>query len=393
MILSSEQERARTAILQWYRSPHRKPWFYLCGYGGTGKSTVVTAITDSIKGDVLYAAPTGQAAKVMASKGCSGAQTIHSLIYKPSGTGGDRVAIEKLQDELTKLDPATPLAIKLQKDLKGLLQGVKPLFTLNPDSILRDANLLVVDEVSMCGQDIIEDLLSFGVPLLLLGDSGQLPPVMQKSFLSNEEADYELTEIHRQSADSPIIRLATQARLGQRLSVGDYGQGCKVVTDIDPQDAIAHDQIIVGTHVKRYATNRKVRELLGYEGPYPNVGERLICRRNNNQLGLMNGDQFYTTSFALGTPGKCILGIENDDLKTRVIAHTEYFHEKKPDPWNIRSAECFEPAASITCHSSQGGQWPSVFVLDESRKFGKDKNRWLYTAISRASSRITVKLT
>jgi exodeoxyribonuclease-5 len=45
----------------------------------------------------------------------------------------------------------------------------------NEQSIVRDAALIVLDEVSMVGDDMARDLLAFGKPILVLGDPGQLP--------------------------------------------------------------------------------------------------------------------------------------------------------------------------------------------------------------------------
>jgi exodeoxyribonuclease-5 len=48
-------------------------------------------------------------------------------------------------------------------------------------------------------------------------------------------------------------------------------------------------------------------------------------------------------------------------------------------------------AYAITCHKAQGGQWPTVFI---DQGFMTDDNyttehlRWLYTAVSRASSQL-----
>lgn len=52
-------------------------------------------------------------------------------------------------------------------------------------------------------------------PILVLGDPGQLPPIKGEGAFTDAESDIMLTEIHRQAAESAIIRLATMAREGQ----------------------------------------------------------------------------------------------------------------------------------------------------------------------------------
>ena len=92
----------------------------------------------------------------------------------------------------------------------------KPRFVLNEQSIVRDAKLIVLDEVSMVGAEMAHDLLAFGKPILVLGDPGQLPPIKGDGAFTSDDPDVMLTEIHRQAGESAIIRLATLARQASR---------------------------------------------------------------------------------------------------------------------------------------------------------------------------------
>src|SRR5690606_2344873 len=235
------------------------------------------------------------------------------------------------------------------------LSDVKPMFTLNVESALRSASLLVVDELSMVPQPVVEDLFSFGVPILLQGDPFQLPPVKATSYFQKAKPDFLLTEIHRQANDSPIIHLATLAREGKPLPLGDYGDS-KVVRKVSVDDALAHDQIIVGRNKTRHAKNAKIRLVRGYTEEYPMAGERVICLRNNAKLGLMNGDHFQVDGYDDVTDSKCLLDINNSDINMKVIAHKDYFVGNEPSPWDVPAAECFAYGYVITCHKSQGSQ-------------------------------------
>jgi exodeoxyribonuclease-5 len=82
------------------------------------------------------------------SKGCEGACTIHSLIYRPRETDTQ-----------------------------------EPSFVLNDDSAVTKSSLVIVDECSMVDLDLGRDLLSFGKPVLVLGDPAQLPPLKGAGFL------------------------------------------------------------------------------------------------------------------------------------------------------------------------------------------------------------------
>lgn len=392
MELSAEQERARQKFLSWYRSPHKaRPYFFLTGPAGSGKTHLTKAILESIKGTVLCAGPTGKSASVLSSRTGLPAQTIHSLIYKPAGTSGNKQTVERLKAELESVGETSEKGKVLSKELKKLLSDVKPLFTLNLDSGLKEAALLVVDECSMVPEPIVQDLLSFGIPVLVQGDPFQLAPVKAKSFFNVNEADFALKEIHRQSKDSPIIYLATLAREGKRLPLGYHGESL-VTKEVSTEQAMDHDQIIVGKNSTRHGTNAKVRRVLGRSSLMPEPGDKLMCLHNNAKAGLMNGSKFIATSFDDISKDKCILGVKGDDIESRFVAHKDYFLEKEPDPWLKSSAECFTYSYAATCHKMQGDQADSVFVIDQSRFFPGQEKAWIYTAITRSSKRVTVKI-
>src|SRR5690606_17137443 len=96
------------------------------------------------------------------------------------------------------------------------------------------------------------DLLSFGTPVLVLGDPAQLPPVSGGGFFTSAGPDMMLTEVHRQAADNPIIRMSMLVRDGQPLSEGAY-EGSRVIAagDLDQQDILSADQVLVGRNVTR----------------------------------------------------------------------------------------------------------------------------------------------
>src|ERR1700756_2284703 len=165
---SPHQDSALKAVADWLKAkPGRNgtpPVFRLFGYAGTGKTTLARHIAEGVDGKVLFAAFTGKAALVMRNKGCDGAATIHSLIYRARESGEETPSFE-LWDEA----PASK------------------------------ANLIVIDECSMVDAELGRDLLSFGAPVLVLGDPAQLPPVQGGGFFTDAEPDVMLTEGHRQA--------------------------------------------------------------------------------------------------------------------------------------------------------------------------------------------------
>ncbi len=88
MSWSPQQDRALAAVAAWMK--HGEPQvFRLFGYAGVGKTTLARQLAEDVDGEVAFAAYTGKAALVLRSKGCKGARTIHSLIYRPREADAD----------------------------------------------------------------------------------------------------------------------------------------------------------------------------------------------------------------------------------------------------------------------------------------------------------------
>src|SRR6186997_486267 len=258
-VFTPHQDTALKAVAAWLKAKPgqgRTPQtFRLFGYAGTGKTTLARHLAEAVDGKVLFAAFTGKAALVMRSKGCERASTIHSLIYKTRESGEE-----------------------------------VPSFDLWDEAPASKAKLIVIDECSMVDAELGRDLMSFGVPLLVLGDPAQLPPVQGGGFFTEVEPDAMLTEVHRQAQDDPIVRLSMQVRNGERLVPGEYGITSVVRKDeFDPQRALETDQILVGRNNTRRAYNARLRERRGFDDPMPLSGDKLVCLRNNRRKGLFNG--------------------------------------------------------------------------------------------------------
>lgn len=160
---------------------------------------------------------------------------------------------------------------------------------------------------------------------------------------------------------------------------------------------------IVGLNRTRHMQNFMVRKLLGRTDDLPVIGDRLLCRRNDRRSGLINGELFVVSdTFAVSRLAKRMtLEIypegDPDGLRREVTAWTPLFYgadgeeEMSRMPMRARR-QCQELTwgYAITCHASQGSEWPAVVVMDEGESFGQYRWRWLYTAITRASKRVAV---
>ena len=359
---SPQQADALTAVSRWLRDPSGSQVFRLFGWAGTGKSTLAMHLAQGVN-KVVYAAFTGKAALVMQRRGCTGASTIHSLIYQ-------------LVDE----------------------RGGEPRFELNPDSEIIDADLVVIDEVSMVDAELGRDLLSFGKKVLVLGDPFQLPPVKGTGFFTEAEPDVMLTEIHRQARDNPIIRMSMDIREGGRLEYGRYGDS-RVISrrDISAEDVLAADQILVGLNRTRVTYNSRVRSLKNRASNVPEAGDRVVCLRNNRQKNLLNGQIFNVVEVEGKGRGRLEMLLEPEDAGTRkadvlVSTHQHFFDGREGEfDWQERRRyDEFTYGYCLSVHKAQGSQWNNIVLFDESGAFREDADRHLYTAVTRAAETITV---
>src|SRR5947208_2704717 len=287
------QDSALKAVADWLKAKPGKngtpPVFRLFGYGGTGKTTLARHVAEGVDGEIKYAAFTGKAALVMRNKGCEGASTIHSLIYRARETGDEQ-----------------------------------PSFELWDDAPASKAKLIVIDECSMVDAELGRDLLSFGAPLLVLGDPAQLPPIQGAGFFTNAEPDSMLTEVHRQAQNDPIVRLSMDVREGRRLERGQYGETAVVSRDaLDPERVMEADQVLVGRNNTRRAYNMRIREKQDITDPLPVAGDKLVCLRNNRKKALFNGGLWRVKARATSKSHLVTLRLTPDeDLRAKPVKVT-----------------------------------------------------------------------
>ena len=252
---SREQAEAIDRVGRWLKAGEPQV-FRLFGYAGVGKTTLARHVAESAHGETAFAAFTGKAAMVMRANGCAGATTIHALIYRAS-EGADGA----------------------------------PTFTLNTDGPASRAGLIVIDECSMVDAELARDLLSFGKPILVLGDPFQLPPVKGGGYFTDSAPDVMLTEIHRQAADNPIIRLSKIVRSGGELPEGDLRRNPRRAPRRDRRRRGAWPPIRCwsASTARAAPTIGACATLNGFSEPLPVAGDRLVCLRNDRTKGLING--------------------------------------------------------------------------------------------------------
>jgi exodeoxyribonuclease-5 len=362
-VFTPHQDAALTAASNWLKGARgRSSIFRLFGYAGTGKTTLVKHIAEGVDGKVLFAAFTGKAACVMRSKGCYSASTIHSLIYKARESGEET-----------------------------------PSFELWNDAPASKAKLIIIDECSMVDAELACDLMSFGVPLLVLGDPAQLPPIHGGGFFTDARPDAMLTEVHRQAQNDPIVRLSMEIRAGNPLTQGQYGETQVVRRDaLDPKRVLDADQVLVGRNVTRRAYNARLRERRGFADALPMAGDKLVCLRNNRRKGLFNGGLWIVKERPKARRQIIRMRLKPDeDFGERLIkvsVRPECFTGAIEEfDWQQRKAyDEFDFGYVLTVHKAQGSQWDDVVLFDESGAFPDNRDRWLYTGVTRAAKRLTI---
>lgn len=403
MTPSDAQAAAIKAIVAWYKGGARTPQvFYLAGYAGTGKSTIFKLALEELRAHArlqkhALATFTGKAASVLRRKGNEEAQTIHSLIYIPDDDPDEAPAVTVGVAPLFSAGAAPPA--RRMSDLR---------FQINYMGPASEVDLIALDECSMVDEDMAADVLSFGKKVLVMGDPGQLPPVRGEGYFQKLEPDVFLTEVHRQALDSPILRLATLAREGKAIPLGEYGDArvLKLTMKTQHEAFRENTQLLCGVHRVRKHVTRQIRHIRGFGGTQPMGGEPIICGKNNRERQLFNGLQ----GTLLRAPEPYRRRAGDDELYSQLVELDVRMDDHRSDlvglltnPWMFaahfgdveqprmkKNIEWFDFGYALTVHRAQGSEWPDVTVVDDSGSFKDDRHRWSYTALTRASERLTI---
>jgi len=371
------------------------------GYAGTGKTHLLCKLRSEIdifngRINVAYATFTGKASSVLkvkltennAIKSNDYVGTIHGLIYVPK----------------TKYD----------KRLKThVIIGWK---LVNHDEFFYD--IIIIDEGSMVSKEIWTDLIKFGVPIIVVGDHGQLPPVSAKSFSLMTHPDFILEKIHRQAEDNPIIQLSAFVRKNGYIpdntvwSPGvfkipwEHKKTQRIWNDVDHNQ---HITVLCGFNVTRCALNKSIRTRLAYKKDTPYPGERIVCLRNNHDIKLMNG-QIGTLLWLMPEEKdlyRITVEVDGELHPYECMAHTITFGQvaytiygEDQETKELRDyvgdrgyqLDYFDFGYCISVHKSQGSEWNKIILFEQRTRHWDDDyyKRWLYTGITRAKEKLMV---
>lgn len=372
--------------------------FFLGGFAGTGKTTILKALEREWPGKIRFLAPTGKACQVLKTKlsGSAEVQTIHSFLYTPIEVSEEQ--LRKWKDEADRGNESA------KRKIINYENGFKVEFI---DSFpLLDNELVVVDEASMIGKREFNNLSTVCPRIVFVGDPFQLPPVQSETCLPNKIKLFDsfLSEVHRAALESPITRLSMDIRSGN-FRGWDYWSknGIEYANQTTLRTLRSVDQVITGTNAVRRRINRMMR--LPEKGFLPVFGDKVIIKENKYSYGkfrkrlvLVNGD---IGSVKVSDKEKGVMILSNipsdkntnlailfsDELMAKTYSADPVF-PKNPDAFADRILVDY--AYAITCHAAQGSEWKSVLVYDDNMwSLNRiSRLRWLYTAVTRAKEKL-----
>lgn len=374
--LSREQFAALAAIENWFYGSEDKT-LTMGGYAGTGKSTLIGQLLRRIPEPVAVCAYTGKAAHVLQTKGIEQATTIHKLIYTPTdacSVCGQWVSVCAANNKtVTELGTGTVCAASGTVTKFARAPGVR-------------AALIVVDEASMVGKYLQADLESFPAKVLYVGDHGQLEPIGAGSTLM-AAPQIRLETIHRQAEGSTILVVAHDLRqghspetLGRRL-VDDTVR----LHDGVPADVAEFDMVLCGFNRTRVAVNRKIRKARGYPDGVPVPGDRVVCLRNDSELGIFNG--MLATIMEVTRSSLAVVTDDGRELSPMPYEGAQFCAQTTYRDVD-RDTTLWDFGYCLTVHKAQGSEWDDVCVLEQIMPLW-DAARWRYTAATRAAKRLT----
>lgn len=392
--LSEEQKKILIELINWIEKTMPKdedvwqdittPYITIGGYAGTGKTTLISYFRKKLKAEkpkikVAFCAYTGKASLVLKKKlienevyfSSDSISTIHGLIYKPIEDEKDRIIGWERKEEI-------------------------------------NADLIVIDEASMVDEQIWKDITTYHIPIIAVGDHGQLPPI-SGNFSLMKNPKHKLEQIHRQASENPIIKISLQARtLGKiektRHSDTVYKISRSEHDTFDQMESLLESWnrdtlILCGYNKTRVKLNSYIRQKIGMETIEPCDGDRVICLRNNHEKGIYNGMIGTVQKIYSFDDNRYFAEIQMDDLEEvysgyilkKQFNNIEPLNFSQNRRWTLDS-DLFDFGYAMTVHKSQGGQAKRVIFFEEpNSKMDQDtRKRWLYTAVTRSQEELYI---
>lgn len=437
------------------RPEDRQSTLAVLGKAGSGKTMLLARLVDAlneagvetVSGDwegrrrrdkrtLAILAPTNKAASVLRQRGVA-ATTIHRILYTPVydpeyekiaiwlAESGERPEVEGLTD--AALDRAKAF-FEVQKSIPGALAAAG---LRGSDFITgwkrRDDPLDIgfIDEASMLDDRQFEDLQEIFSTLVLFGDPAQLAPVGQSGAMCfdalPEPRKLQLSRIHRQAQDNPILDLA-HSLADPDLEFHEFERKLEQLAAEDDRIVVSprvDAQAMARSPVLVWRNNTRIRLIQAFRAAYNAPedallpGEPLICdgielplkhrkkRLDLEARGLIKGAQaiYMGAGRRPGFARLHVVGAQEPQVNAATIIKIEKPGEEEPFiPTAANMGAAFLHGAACTIHKAQGSQWPEVQVfapdLYAASRAGRTEagiplwKRLAYVAITRAETRL-----
>ncbi len=401
-MITEEQQKIIDYIIDWKNSGYVNPsYIAIGGYAGTGKTFLIGELSHKLRKNnvrnIAFVTYTGKASSVLKKRLLESNAfyknkgdfigTIHSLIYRPEFKY-DSILRKKIIYKWVKIEN------------------------------LNKYNLIIIDEASMVSKKIWDDLKSYKIPIIVIGDHGQLPPIGD-SFSLMKNLHFKLNKIHRQAKNSPIISLSSFVRKNGFIPNNKifssnvfkldwkYSECQKLWKKISFDENVI---VLCGFNKTRVTLNNMIRQKLHFIKNKPYPGERIICLKNNHETKIMNGQITSVLWYMPYRPNLYRMTLEVDTMSEpyECLVHNNCFNketynqiyeEKKSYKFkkdikesSFNSVDYFDFGYTISVHKSQGSEWQKVVLFEQRSSYWDDQYyaRWLYTAITRAKERLFI---
>jgi exodeoxyribonuclease V len=419
--------------------------FLLTGYAGTGKTSVISAVVktlDLLRMKSVLMAPTGRAAKVIASYAGKAAFTIHKKIYrqKSSKDGFGSFMLDR----------------NISKDTWFIVDEASMISNTSGDSSLFGSGKLL--------DDLVEYVYSGReCKLILVGDSAQLPPVGSVLSPALDQSSLrefgfglitaELRQVVRQSETSGVLMNATGVRLQieennlihPSINHLDYSDVIKLGgNELIDELSVSYGScglegtiIVVNSNKQANRYNQGIRSRIFFREEEISTGDIVMIVKNNYSLleddengpgFIANGDiaevrkirkfeerygfryaemTLYFPDYDFEIESKVMIDVlhldtpslpaeKSKELFQNILADYQHIKSRKKQYEAVRNDKWFNAlqikfAYAVTCHKAQGGQWERVFIdqgMFNRNEISIDYLRWFYTALTRATDKV-----
>jgi len=372
--LSPDQIRAIEEARRWFDSRDSRA-FRVSGPAGSGKTTTARHIINALGTTTQALAPTNRAARILRTRGVHGARTIHSVLFQPVNwcwTMNHQVDSRCIQEEAKHT------------------HGPRFFKRVDPPEGVR---CFTIDESSMVGKRIGDDVALFGIKTIVIGDPYQLPPVMDEPAYTSDLPGVDLEFSHRFAADGSIGHLANIIRTSPGLKDWKH-----LIPYVKFDDIDNYSLLLAWRNETRWQIITTLRSIRGKSLEIPQIGDRLISVANTYEVGVLNADELTVNGPVTDATHMGAINIPTRE-KGIVQAWRSGFKDFDGEKWAASQSRrkgsdicALTWSECMTVHKAQGGEWPNVLIVDDLDKMSyvlkEELKTWAYTAVTRASESV-----